>query len=519
MPVSERPHERTALYALALLLLSLLSRLPQLLGPRLFLDGDEATLGLMAKALAQGRELPVFFWGQRYGFSLIEAAAGALAFRVAGVSAFGLKLSMLGLWTAGLLCLFFALTRHMGARRGFWLAALLVLTPGWAVWSMKARGGYLTAFAAAAALVWLLVEEQRKPSAVKWLLAGVGTSVIYLAQPLWVPGVLPFLAVALFRRRRLLWTTGYVATMVATLLLARLAAAASAGAWAGPPFEVLSYVVAAREMAQQIFTTMTGSYYLWWAIEPPGIATTALAVCWYAAIPLTLALQAYRVVTRRFHPLSHLLFASLWCTLVAEWLLLGARDPRYMLPIVAPLVLLAGVEFADLVERRVLPSFVATVLTGVMLVAGAGSMMEFSRFSFLWPNPPGSMPEAARIRQVVKYLDAHDVRYAYATNGLLGWQLMFYGDAKLVARSFDPVDRRPEFPRAVDHALVSGEPVAIVGFTNASGAPGCGDPGCAGGIERLAPNPERLFIVDGKYFVYAGADRTLVEAMKFRVWE
>ena len=54
-------------------------------------------------------------------------------------------------------------------------------------------------------------------------------------------------------------------------------------------------------------------------------------------IPLTLALQAYRVVTWRFHPLSHLPFASLWCTLAAEWLLLGAREPRYMLPIVVPL--------------------------------------------------------------------------------------------------------------------------------------------------------------------------------------
>lgn len=351
-------------------------------------------------------------------------------------------------------------------------------------------------------------------------MAGVGTSVIYLAQPLWVPGVLPFLTVALLRRRRLLWTTGYVATMVATLLLARLAAAAGSGAWAGPPFEVLSYVVAAQEMAQQIFTTMTGSYYLWWAIEPPGIATTALAACWYAAIPLTFALQVYRVATRRFHPLSHLLFASLWCTLVAEWLLLGARDPRYMLPNLAPLVLLAGVEFADLVERRVLPAFVTTALATIMLVAGTGSMMEFSRFSFLWHNRPGGMPEAARIRQVVNYLDAHDVRHAYAANGLLAWQLMFYGDGNLIARSFDPVDRRAEFPRAVDHALVSGEPVAIVGFTNASGAPGCGgDPGCTGGIERLAPNPEHLFIVDGKYFVYADADRTLVEAMKFRVWE
>lgn len=86
----EHPQERTAFYALALVVASLLSRLPQLLSPNLLLDGDEATLGLMAKALAHGRELPIFFWGQRYGFSLVEAGAGALAFRLGGVSAIAL---------------------------------------------------------------------------------------------------------------------------------------------------------------------------------------------------------------------------------------------------------------------------------------------------------------------------------------------------------------------------------------------------------------------------------------------
>ena len=51
---------------------------------------------------------------------------------------------------------------------------------------------------------------------------------------------------------------------------------------------------------------------------------------------------------------------------------------------------------------------------------------------------------------------------------------------------------------------------------------GCGgEPGYTGGIERLVSNPQQVFIVEGKYFVYvyAGASRALVEAMKFRVWE
>ena len=106
-----------------------------------------------------------------------------------------------------------------------------------------------------------------------------------------------------------------------------LAAASATGAWTGPPFEVLSYLVAMREMVPQFATTMTGAYYLWWAIEPPGPVTRGLALLWCGALPLTVLLQLWRIATRRFLPVSHLLFASLWVTLAAECLLLGAHDP------------------------------------------------------------------------------------------------------------------------------------------------------------------------------------------------
>src|SRR5580658_2955300 len=101
-------------YLLALAGISLVSRLPQLLSANLLLDGDECTLGLMAKHLAEGRELPIFFYGQHYGLSLVEAAAGALGFLIAGTSALSLKLSMLGLWTTGVLFLFLAQSRLLG---------------------------------------------------------------------------------------------------------------------------------------------------------------------------------------------------------------------------------------------------------------------------------------------------------------------------------------------------------------------------------------------------------------------
>ncbi|MEZ5283502.1 MAG: hypothetical protein R2712_01585 [Vicinamibacterales bacterium] len=53
-----------------------MSRLPQLLSPHLFLDGDEAVIGLMARHVADGRALPLFFYGQNYGLALFEAGAG-----------------------------------------------------------------------------------------------------------------------------------------------------------------------------------------------------------------------------------------------------------------------------------------------------------------------------------------------------------------------------------------------------------------------------------------------------------
>ena len=52
-------------YAAILVVVAGVSRLPQLTSPHLLLDGDEAILGLMAKHLAEGREIPIFLYGVR----------------------------------------------------------------------------------------------------------------------------------------------------------------------------------------------------------------------------------------------------------------------------------------------------------------------------------------------------------------------------------------------------------------------------------------------------------------------
>jgi hypothetical protein len=60
-------------------------------------------------------------------------------------------------------------------------------------------------------------------------------------------------------------------------------------------------------------------------------------------------------------------------------------------------------------------------------------------------------------------------------------------------------------------------PSRVVGYTNASGAPGCWHiPFCTGGIEGMVANPESIFTVEDKCFVYVAANRELLTKLGFR---
>jgi hypothetical protein len=504
-----RSRARTWAYIGTLVAVSVVSRLPQLRSPNLLVDADEAVLGLMAKHLALGREFPIFFYGQHYGFSSIEAMAGALSFLLFGTNAISLKLAMLALWTLGIVFLFLAQARLVGVDRSFWITMVFLLTPAWAVWSMKARGGYLTAFTATAALLWLLVQDRERETPVRWLVAGALTFLIYLAQPLWLPAVLPFLIVVLLSRRSLLCTVSYFAVPMVMVLLVRT----SSGALVIGNPDVLGSLPA---LGRQIYVSLTGTYYLARILDPDQV-TEIVAVLWCCVLPTALLLQLYRLLTGRYCLWSHLLFISACATLASELLVLKARDARYLLPFSGLLIMLAGVELLDLVDRRLVSKRMAYGLTLAVLLLGSASMGEFRDFTYLWRNAPTSLSENERLQQVIAYLEAEHVSHVFSMNGLLDTQLIFYSDEKIVSRWAMGRDRYPPYVEAVDLALDDGAPVAVVGYTNTSGAPGCWDiPICTGGIEGLVKNPESIVTIDGRYFVYLRPTRELLEQLEFR---
>jgi hypothetical protein len=226
--------------------------------------------------------------------------------------------------------------------------------------------------------------------------------------------------------------------------------------------------------------------------------------------------QLYRIAARQFALWSHLLFAAVAITLASELVFLHARDARYLLPVGALLVFLAGVEVSDFLDRGVVPGRAAGAGAAVLLLLGAATMREFKDFSFLWSNPPGSLSETDRMRRLLTYLHVEGATHVFCMNGLLDTQLAFYSHEQVIPRWRYLSDRHPAYVDEANRALAAGERIAVVGYTNGSGAPGCWDvPICTGGIEGLVPNPEQIYTVDGKYFAYVGATRDLLERLKF----
>src|SRR5690554_1188900 len=87
---------------LIIILLSIVSRMPQLFSEHLILDGDECIVSLMAKHFLESKEVPFFFYGQSYGFSFIEVLFIRVFYFFLGPTEMAVKLAMLSMWTIGI---------------------------------------------------------------------------------------------------------------------------------------------------------------------------------------------------------------------------------------------------------------------------------------------------------------------------------------------------------------------------------------------------------------------------------
>jgi len=477
----------------------ILLRLPYLLSPHYLLDGDEAIAGLMAWHTAQGRDLPVFFWGQSYGLSLFEVLPAALAFRVAGPVPIALPFAMLGLYLAALPFYAGAFRRLSGSAA--WsrvLVLAMAVQPVWVIWSLKARGGYLTAFLLSGVLLWLLTRERLSWRG--WSTAGVVAGLLFLAQPLWLLMGLPLCGLrvpsAEIQRTAGHWlrpALGLAAAAV-TAGLVRAFFAPVDPSWNPRVFEGIDPARLTMFPAE-LYHMFTGFFYLRWFLPPPRpiSAVALLEAALFFACTAALLVEAVRNRQR-----NALLVALALGLIILPTFSLQALAPRYLLQI----SVLLFVGLATWIGAREIPfTRPARLVAALALLLIAASSVQTRHLRY---HPTATTDAETDLLGLIRTLHAERVRGVYSVSGLLQWQILFYGREAVPAR-FLGLDRRPEYLDAVNRARATGERTALVGHI----------PGTGANDLLNSPFRDRVVRVGERFFVVYDPPDAMLQAFGF----
>lgn len=453
-------------WLLAGVALIVITRLPQFLGGRMSADADECVVGLMAKHMLEGRDFPIFFYGQKYGLTFFEAGTAAIFFKFFGVSTAPMKAAMLVLWSVGTLFLALSVKRMAGGAAAIATMIFWIICPAWLAWSMKARGGYLTAFAAAHIAIWLLARPRDKTDSARAACLGFGVcaGIIFFAQPVWLTVLPSFVLLLVYRRQRvddLVFMA--LGALVSTCVILAVSSGAPAAVWHPPLLQNPGGLEAVRELPWRLWTHLSGAYYLRDTF-PLSPATFAATFFWYAAVLAALAHVAGAALRHESYD------AAQACTLAilgpALFSVLINRDYymfRYLLPVAPCLAMLLGITFAEVSRMNGKPRQVAVEMAGLLLVISIAAVVDSGRFSYDGSTRQSGPPKDETVRALADDLEEHNVKHVYSADAFLQWHLMFVSREAVLARWISPVDRYPAYGMEVDRALRAGEKVAIVG--------------------------------------------------------
>jgi len=494
--------------------LILVTRLPQFLGGNLVPDGDEAIVGLMAKHMSEGRGFPLFFYGQRYGLSLFEAGSAAIFFTIFGVSTWGLKAATLLLWSVGWAGHVAAAQRWLGRRAAVVCGLLLTFCPAWFAWSMKARGGYVTAFALSGWLLWRLAGLRSGPSRpASAFVVGAGLALVFFAQPTWLVGLVFFLPLLdlKVRRRGEYWGAAAGAGLTAALVLG-VSSVQSTGDWRPLLFDSNRIIEGLMLLPGRLWVHLTGAYYMK-VRTPVGRADDLSGWVWCALLAWALFAVAWARGSRRRYDFGQAAaLASAAVLGFAAFISLTWFGHRHLLPLSGFMVLAVAGEMDRLWDKG--PFWRRSLSLGLILVVGLASVAawEFRRLSFFSPRLESVRGEERALEGLLSELEAKGVNHVYSLGPLLQWIITFSSGERVIARWVAPRDRYPAYPAAVDAALRDGAPVALIGegFQRASVEPL---------LRRRGQEDAPPRSVANRYFVVHDPPAELIRALGFQLNE
>ena len=428
----------------------------QLLSDNLILDGDETIVGLMSKHFLELKEIPYFFYGQSYGFSFIEVMTIRVFYSIFGVSEIAIKLAMLSLWTTGIV-FFYKTLKAIGFKNNPWIPLLITLvfifSPSFAVWSMKARGGYLTAFALTSIITFLLFNKKQKSNVFASLTIGFLIILIYQSQALWLAGLIPLVAFTIYKNKDIRYGIMMLLGLTAGILFFYFLKMGLPTFWSPkildwPLLTLKNY----NSILDKMYVHFTGNYY-YGEFKEAMLITKFLSIGMMFAILFSIAAGVYFLIKKK--EISTVFYVTLLSVLCSIGYLLFIRGLgyRYFLPLTGFALLMIAFVINQLKHQKTM-----NLLLLIWVSLGTISLYDFKNYSF---------ENKKALVSLVDELDKQNISHIYCGGGLLQWQIMFYSKEKTIARYKSNIDRYPEYIKAVDSTFKNdNKRTALVGYYN-----------------------------------------------------
>ncbi len=423
-----------------LLILTFLSRLPQLLSENLILDGDEAIVGLMTNQFLSGDGIPFFFYGQSYGFSFIEMLFISPFYGVFGMTDIAVKLGMLLLFVVGVYYLFRTFKSYDDSKYQLvsWMLILFfILNPAFAVWAMKARGGYLTAFVLCSILIYLFTKKSEL-STVQKTLVGIIPIIIFQAQPLFLAGLIPLILVYCIRNSSVknwtYWSAGALASMFIFLAIKWN----SSNYWSPEILDFENFEWSnLSQLPKQSLIHLSGWYTYELKLESSNTSFYFAALTLIILLFSPLFLVFKMVQNKKIDGITLALILGLGFYF-ALFPFLKRESFRYLLPVsLFGILLLANtLQYIPLKKWYLFPSF-------LLLLLGIKSMHSFKHYR---------IGDKSAFVATAKDMQEKEIYHVFSYDPMQQWQLMFYSKGKIITRYKSIEDRIPAYVEEVNKA-------------------------------------------------------------------
>ncbi len=420
------------------------------------IDSDEAIAGLMGKHILEGREYPIFWYGQDY-MGTIESYLAAGIFAVGGVSVFSLKLLMLILTTIFIVITYY-LAKNMTDKITALLSVLfLSIGPSFfAIYSLKARGGYIETLIFGSLLLLLAFKimdsdttEDARRAYLKFSLVGFIGGIAWWTNQLiiyyFVPvGVILFIDLKQnFSLKKVLIFIFSFVTGNLPALVYKITHIQETVSRISVPISFSNFSISLKNFFLQGIPVIFGSRQAWSDTDIFPFATVLTSGIY------GVALLHYMIYKKNYHEQQRkkldlaLLFVFFIPLLFCISKQAGgfAKEPRYLMPIYSVITTFLSVFIINLYKRAKLFSVVIASVVIFINIAGTVKI-----------NPELQLPFANGIRvsrdfsPLIEFLESKNIDTVYA-HYWIAYRLTFETNENILAIPWgeDSMDRYPKY--------------------------------------------------------------------------